>query len=70
VDLADLPGWLDRAGLRELPISVAHARKAGSWRQDHRDPFDRVLAAQSSLEDVPLLSRDRELRAFGVRLVW
>jgi PIN domain nuclease of toxin-antitoxin system len=68
--LADLPGWLVRAGFRELPISVAHARKAGGWRNDHRDPFDRMLAAQSALEDVPLLSRDPELEAFGVRLVW
>jgi PIN domain nuclease of toxin-antitoxin system len=68
--LADLAGWLDRAGFRELPISVAHARKAGGWRSDHRDPFDRVLAAQSALEEVPLLSRDPELAAFGVRVVW
>lgn len=68
--LADLAGWLDRAGFRELPISVAHARKAGGWRSDHRDPFDRLLAAQGALEDVPLLSRDPELAAFGVRLVW
>jgi PIN domain nuclease of toxin-antitoxin system len=66
----DLPGWTARAGFRELPISLAHAQRAGLWPQAHRDPFDRMLAAQSSLEDVALLSSDEALRAFGVQLLW
>src|SRR5437868_3429716 len=33
-------------GFRELPISVAHAQLAGSYRIDHKDPWDRLLAAQ------------------------
>lgn len=38
--------------------------------QEHRDPFDRMLVAQSSVEDVPLVSSDPALRGFGVTLVW
>lgn len=68
--ISDMGAWLDRAGLVELPISVAHARKAGSWPQGHRDPFDRMLAAQCAIEGLPLLSRDGELASFGVQLIW
>ena len=66
----DIAGWVSRAGFTELPISLLHAQRAGSWSQKHKDPFDRMLAAQSILENVPLVSRDDALRTFGVRLVW
>jgi PIN domain nuclease of toxin-antitoxin system len=66
----DMTGWFERVGLVELPITVAHAQRAGSWRVAHRDPFDRMLAAQSMLEDVPILGRDEALQGFGVQLVW
>jgi PIN domain nuclease of toxin-antitoxin system len=66
----DIAGWIGRAGFQELPIRVVHAQKAGSWPQDHRDPFDRMLAAQSWIEDVPLISKDPALAAFGVALRW
>ncbi len=66
----DMAGWFERAGLVELPITVAHAERAGALPQPHRDPFDRMLAAQSLLEQVPILGRDEALQAFGVRLVW
>ena len=55
--LRDMPGWLDRAGFVELPVSIAHATRAGSWPQPHRDPFDRMLAAQSILDGLPLITR-------------
>lgn len=66
----DVGGWIHRAGFSELPVTIRHAQKAGSWPQRHRDPFDRMLAAQSVIEDLPLISRDDDLRSFGVRLVW
>ncbi len=66
----DMPGWFRQARFTELPVTVAHAVQAGSWTQPHRDPFDRMLAAQSMLEAVPLISRDKALAAFGVALVW
>jgi PIN domain nuclease of toxin-antitoxin system len=68
--LRDLPGWMTKAGFEELPISVRHAQKAGGWANAHRDPFDRMLAAQSVLEEAPLVTSDRALRTFGVSLVW
>lgn len=53
-----------------LAISVEHARTAGffSWR--HHDPFDRILAAQSQIEAIPLVTADPVFRAFGVSVIW
>jgi PIN domain nuclease of toxin-antitoxin system len=66
----DISGWVERAGFAELPVTIRHAQRAGSWPQAHRDPFDRMLAAQCALEELPLISRDPALEAFGIRLVW
>lgn len=66
----DVATWVERAGFAELAVRIPHAQRAGSWPQAHRDPFDRMLAAQSALEDLPLISRDEALKSFGIRLVW
>jgi PIN domain nuclease of toxin-antitoxin system len=56
---------------QELAITGVHALTAGTLRWTHRDPFDRVLAAQSLLESVPLVTSDHALSAFPViRTVW
>ena len=66
----DIAGWVARAGFGELPVTIAHAQRAGAAPQSHRDPFDRMLAAQSAIEGFPLVSNDRAFKAFGVSLVW
>ena len=66
----DIGGWVARAGFAELPSTIAHAERAGAWPQPHRDPFDRMLAAQSALEPVPLVTRDEAFRSFGIQLFW
>ena len=68
--VSDVAAWVRRAGFEELPITIAHAQRAGSWQLRHRDPFDRMLAAQSATEDVPLVTSDEELRPFGVNVIW
>lgn len=66
----DLPGWVEKARLLALPIELRHAQRAGSFTQPHRDPFDRMLAAQSLIEGLPVIGRDEALRGFGVQLIW
>ena len=56
--------------LRPLPISLEHAHLAGSLPSIHRDPFDRMLAAQAIVEDMPLVTADPAFRNFEVRVVW
>lgn len=68
--VTDMAAWVRQAGFAELAVRIPHAQKAGSWPHAHRDPFDRMLAAQSVLEDLPLLTRDPALKAFGIRLIW
>jgi PIN domain nuclease of toxin-antitoxin system len=62
--------WLVRAGFSELRISSAHAIRAGAWEVQHRDPFDRMLAAQSNLEQLKLVTRDDAFEAFGIETIW
>jgi PIN domain nuclease of toxin-antitoxin system len=63
-------GWVSQAGFVELPTTSAHAVRAGTWDVSHRDPFDRMLAAQSSLEELRLISRDPAFENFGLDPLW
>jgi PIN domain nuclease of toxin-antitoxin system len=57
-------------GFTHLPVTYRHALLAGSYAHAHRDPFDRMLAAQSALEAVPLVTRDQAFAAFDVETLW
>jgi PIN domain nuclease of toxin-antitoxin system len=54
----------------QLAITSDHALKAGSWKVEHRDPFDRMLAAQSALEKLALVSCDPAMKQFGIQVIW
>ena len=58
------------AGYQLLPITPEHAQRAGLLPGNHKDPFDRMLAAQAIHENMPLLSNDSQLDVFGVRREW
>ncbi len=53
-----------------LEITLDHARLAGFLDGNHRDPFDRLLAAQAHIEDATLVTADPAFRAFGTRTLW
>lgn len=57
-------------GYRMLSVSWAHAAKVEGLPWHHRDPFDRLLAAQAITERCPLVTRDRVFRKYGVDVVW
>jgi len=57
-------------GFQHLAIDHRHALRAGSYMLEHRDPFDRMLAAQSELERMPLVTRDPAFTLFGTRTFW
>jgi len=58
------------AGYEMLSISAEHALRAGQLPGEHKDPFDRMLAAQAIHENIPLISNDTCFDAFGVRRKW
>lgn len=61
---------LDRFGFVPVAITHAHAHRAASYPVDHADPFDRMLAAQSELDDLPIISIDRAFDRFPIRRIW
>ena len=61
---------LTSQGYRTLPVSAAHAAAVERLEWHHDDPFDRLLAAQALVERLPLVSRDRVMRKYGIDVVW
>ncbi len=68
--IADLPALLQADGFQPLVISQTHGLRAGAYPQPHRDPFDRILAAQAELEQLALLTVDPKLATFPCRTLW
>ena len=65
----NVPVWIDKAGFKPLSVSPLHAQLAGEWKLPHRDPFDRMLAAQANLEHVSLATVDRALLDFPIQIL-
>ncbi len=65
-----LAAHLARFRAEELPIRHVHALVAGSLPAEHRDPFDRMLAAQASVDGLTLVSADPAFHVLGVHPVW
>ena len=65
-----LPRELARNRFDLLPITLDHATAVESLPHHHRDPFDRLLIAQATIENVPLVSADAAFDAYAVRRLW
>ncbi|MBB5684491.1 type II toxin-antitoxin system VapC family toxin [Sphingobium boeckii] len=59
-----------RNGFKSLEITEGHAMKAGLLPGDHRDPFDRLIAAQALIEGLTVVTRDPAFAAFGCDVIW
>ena len=53
-----------------LPVTFQHARDAGLLSGEHRNPLDRIIAAQALAEGLTVITRDREIAAFGCQTLW
>ena len=61
---------LARLKADQLPIDADQARRAGLYATAHRDPFDRLLAAQAELIGVPLVTTDGAFIEFPISTIW
>jgi len=61
---------LTAVGVEPLGIELRHTARVAELPQHHGDPFDRMLVAQALCESLVLVSRDRELKRYGVRVLW
>ncbi|MGZ8369588.1 MAG: type II toxin-antitoxin system VapC family toxin [Caulobacteraceae bacterium] len=66
----NFPATIQARGFLQLPISLSHAEAAGNLQISHKDPFDRLLIAQSLLEAIPLVSNEALFDGFGVNRLW
>jgi PIN domain nuclease of toxin-antitoxin system len=53
-----------------LPVHLAHALHVAELPEHHRDPFDRLLVAQSLMEKLPIVTADREMARYPATVVW
>lgn len=61
----DIERRLHPTGFTELPITAKHAAKVAELPFHHKDPFDRMLVAQSLVEPMRLMTSDRQLGPYG-----
>jgi PIN domain nuclease of toxin-antitoxin system len=57
-------------GFSHLAVAHNHAIKAGGFEAEHRDPFDRMLAAQAIIEGAALVTEDPAMKLFQVKCFW
>jgi PIN domain nuclease of toxin-antitoxin system len=56
--------------VQRLPITLAHIARVSTLPFHHRDPFDRILIAQSLTENMALVSADAALDAYSIVRLW
>jgi len=66
----DLAAAVRRLELTELPVTFADGDLAGALAGTHRDPFDRMLIAQSLNHELSLVSKETVFDDFGVTRIW
>ena len=65
----DLEQEVVRQGFAMLPISFAHATETSTLPPIHRDPFDRMLVAQARVENLQLLTVDRNILRYPANVI-
>ena len=61
----DFTGRLAAESFESLPLLASHPRQVSLLPWRHRDPFDRMLIAQATVEGLALVSRDAEIRRYA-----
>ena len=68
--VSEVLAWYRDTGAEFLPITEQHALAVGTLPEAHRDPFDRVLAAQAIAEKLVLVTRDPAFEPYPVQRLW
>ncbi len=67
--LEDYENILEKAGFVQLNITTAHSLRAGLLPIQHRDPFDRMIMAQSELEQIPVITYDSAFKTGLIEVI-
>ena len=57
-------------GFQPLPVQISHALHVYDLPDIHQDPFDRLIIAQSRLEDFPVLTADDRFPLYPINVIW
>jgi len=57
-------------GIQGLPVQMGHALRVHTLPDHHRDSFDRMLVAQSQMENLPILTNDPLISLYRVKIIW
>ncbi len=68
--LVYIPSRLSSNQFESLPIQLNHVLQVAALPNHHRDPFDRILVAQSQVEQMPILTIDNLIAQYSVSIVW
>jgi PIN domain nuclease of toxin-antitoxin system len=68
--VTDIALHIRQEGFFDLPITMEHATRAGLLALHHRDPFDRLLAAQAQSLNMPVISADAILDRYDIKRLW
>lgn len=66
----NLPAIIAGNAFHNLSVNIEHSLLASKLPTNHRDPFDRLLAAQEIVERMDLITIDARLKDLGARVVW
>lgn len=65
-----IPEQLQANNIQQLNINIKHTALVAKLPFHHRDPFDRLLAAQALTENLAIISPDRAFTSYGVKRIW
>ena len=62
--------WIRQSRLEILPLNLEHVLHLDSLPAHHKDPFDRLLIAQAQVEGCDIVSQDRAISRYPVKIIW
>jgi PIN domain nuclease of toxin-antitoxin system len=65
-----IPSRIAHYGFQLLPIEIRHVLQLWTLAEHHRDPFDRILVAQSQVEQLPIITSDQTIPKYSVQVIW
>ncbi len=65
-----IPERLSAFNFQSLDVVMPHATRVAVLPMHHRDPFDRLLVAQSQIERLPIITSDANIARYDVEVIW
>ncbi len=65
-----IPAQIYQNNIEILPVTLPHLEEVAKLPFHHKDPFDRLIIAQSIVEDLPIVSSDAAFDLYGIERIW